>query len=175
MESQYGELIDQLDAVYPVRTAADIPKALNGIWGHRTFNHPMCIWARATAARGRSETYMYYFSHVPPRPRSSELGALHTFEIPYVFNHLAQPDWSYRPRDFELADVMSTYWVNFARTGDPNGEGLPQWVAYDLAGEPYLEFGESIVMRGHLLKAQLDLIERFQELDLEAKRQSGSR
>jgi carboxylesterase type B len=52
--------------------------------------------------------------------------------------------------------------VAFATTGDPNGKGLPKWLPYDRDTEPYLEFGDSIEARNHLLKAQLDFMEQFQ-------------
>ena len=163
VESQYGDLIEEFDAAYPVVTEADIPKAFS-ISGHRSFNLPMRQLARATAARGRSQTYMYYFSHIPPHPRSSDFGAMHTFEIPYVFNHLAQPDWLYQPYDFELADSMSSYWVNLASTGDPNGDGLPEWPPFDLSTEPYLEFGDTVATGRRLLKRELDFVEQFDQL-----------
>jgi para-nitrobenzyl esterase len=161
VEARYGDMIGEFDEAYPVRNQEDIPAALNGVSGHGAFNLPMRTWARRTAG-GRAKTYMYYFSHRPPHPTRQELGAHHTFEIPYVFNHLAQPGWVYGKHDFHLADVMSSYWVNFAGTGDPNGKGLPQWAAYDLATESYLEFGDSVTLRHQLLKRQLDFVERFQ-------------
>lgn len=58
----------------------------------------------------------------------TKLGAHHSAEIIYVFNNLdirATRDWPYTAWDRKLADTMSSYWVNFARTGDPNGAGLP--------------------------------------------------
>jgi para-nitrobenzyl esterase len=55
---------------------------------------------------------------------------------------------------------MSSYWVNFITRGDPNGEGLPEWPAYNVAREPYLELGATIRASNHLLKAQLDFLER---------------
>ena len=54
---------------------------------------------------------------------------------------------------------MSTYWVNFVRTGDPNGAGLPVWPRYDRATERYLEFGDAIRSGTHLLKRELDFHE----------------
>ncbi|MBI3403743.1 MAG: carboxylesterase family protein [Acidobacteria bacterium] len=58
---------------------------------------------------------------------------------------------------------MSSYWVNFAKTGGPNGKGLPAWTAYDADTEPYLEIGDPARMKGHLLKAQLDFLEMAQQ------------
>jgi para-nitrobenzyl esterase len=53
--------------------------------------------------------------------------------------------------------------VNFATTGDPNGKGLPKWTPYDQKGEPYLELGDAVQTKTHLLKAQLDFLEAFQQ------------
>jgi para-nitrobenzyl esterase len=58
---------------------------------------------------------------------------------------------------------MSGYWTNFAKAGDPNGKGLPAWNAYNPAGEPYLELGQQIRIKRHLLKAQLDFLESAQQ------------
>jgi hypothetical protein len=53
--------------------------------------------------------------------------------------------------------------VNFATTGDPNGRGLPKWTPYNFETEDYLDFGDTVQLRNHLLKAQLDFIEQFQK------------
>jgi para-nitrobenzyl esterase len=55
---------------------------------------------------------------------------------------------------------MSNYWVNFITRGNPNGKGLPEWPAYSLAAEPYLEFGASLRTGSNLLKRELDFLER---------------
>ena len=109
-------------------------------------------WARAIASAGRVQAFQYYFSHVPPHPMSATLGAYHGGEIPYVFNHLEQHRWPFTPVDRSLAEAMSSYWVNFAATGNPNGPGLPRWEPYDLGSEPYINFGPSIEVGHHLLK-----------------------
>ena len=65
--------------------------------------------------------------------------------------------------DAKLSETMMSYWVNFATTGDPNGKGLPKWTAYNRDAEPYIDFGDTVQMRNHLLKEQLDFLEQFQQ------------
>jgi para-nitrobenzyl esterase len=102
---------------------------------------------------------------VPPSPRAKELKAFHAGEIPYVFNVVPSQDpreagFTYTAVDTRLADAMSSYWVNFVKTGDPNGPGLPAWPVYNRNDEPYLEFGDTIAVGHHLLKRELDFQER---------------
>lgn len=162
VESQYGEMVKEFEGVYPVKSEADIAAAYLGSLRDVTFTLPMRSWARMTGT-GRSKAWLYFFGHVPPHPNSKYLGAYHAAEIIYVFNNLSLRNQAYREADFKLAQTMSDYWVNFAKTGDPNGKGLPRWTPYSRDAEPYLEFGESIQLRNHLLKEQLDFQERFQK------------
>jgi Carboxylesterase family len=65
--------------------------------------------------------------------------------------------------DRRLADQMSSYWVNFAASGDPNGKGRSKWAPYDQSAEPYQELGDTIQTKHHLLKAQLGFMESLQQ------------
>jgi para-nitrobenzyl esterase len=76
---------------------------------------------------------------------------------------LKNRDWPYTDTDFSLSDKMSSYWVNFAASGDPNGSNLPKWTAYEPSNEPYLDLGDTVQMKNHLLKLQLDTLESAQQ------------
>ena len=91
-------------------------------------------------AKVSSPAYQYVFT----RQSSAypERGAYHSAELYYVFNtvhpHVKKSD------DPQLAEAMIRYWVQFARTGNPNVEGLPTWPEYEPESARYLEFGEEI-------------------------------
>jgi para-nitrobenzyl esterase len=92
-------------------------------------------WARLATKTGKSKAYLYYFTHEPPvsagSPRGGRgSGATHGAEAQYVFeNLLGGRPWT--DLDHQLADTISSYWVNFAANGNPNGKDLPRWQAYD--------------------------------------------
>ena len=164
LAQQYGELAADFEKAYGVTSEADIARALMAVGRDTTFSSHMRSWARMTTAAG-SRAFLYYFTHTPPHPRAAELKAFHASEIPYVFNVVPSTDpreagYAYTDTDRRLADAMSDYWVNFITTGDPNGTGLPKWPTYSLDTEPYLEFGQTIRTGNHLLKRELDFLER---------------
>ena len=64
-----------------------------------------------------------------------------------------------RIADRELAETISGYWVNFAKTGDPNEDGLPKWPAYDTEAGAYLELGDSVRAGTHLRRAACDFFD----------------
>jgi para-nitrobenzyl esterase len=131
-----------------------------GLGRDQTFTLEMRTWARMVSAGGR-KAFLYQFTRVPPGPNPA-WGAYHASEIAYVFNNLSSRPWA-TDADKRLADQMSGYWVNFATAGDPNGKGLPTWTPYDAATEPYLDLGDAVQVRNHLLKAQLDFLEQAQQ------------
>jgi para-nitrobenzyl esterase len=99
-------------------------------------------WALAQTRAGGGKAYLYYFVLEPPAaPGQPNRGALHGAEIPYAFNSPAE---SWADVDRALADAMSSYWVNFATRGDPNGAGLPLWPALQPTARERLIMGPRI-------------------------------
>ncbi len=160
VELQYGSSVKEYDEAYPAKTEADIAEVLLAVGRDTTFTLGMRTWARMVTASG-TNAYLYQFSRVPPGPNPA-WGAYHAAEIRYVFDNVGSRPWA-TAVDRQLADRMSSYWVNFAATGDPNGGSLPRWAPYDQATEPYMELGDTLQMKNHLLKSQLDFFEAFQQ------------
>jgi para-nitrobenzyl esterase len=78
--------------------------------------------------------YLYRFARlVPATGEYVKYGAFHTGEVPYVFQNLPAINRPWQPGDYQLAQTMATYWVNFIRTGNPNSPTLPTWPAYQAA------------------------------------------
>ena len=162
IEAQFPGLSREFDAAYPVKSEADIAGAMLGLGRDLTFSLEMRTWARMVTAAGQ-RAYLYQFTHIPPGPDATTRRAYHASEIQYVFGNLRNPAFAFGDADRKLCEAMSSYWVNFATSGNPNGKGLPTWAAYEASKEPYLELGTPIQARHQLLKAQLDFLEQAQQ------------
>jgi para-nitrobenzyl esterase len=160
----------QLTTLYPAGTE---PKIVSGgmLWAATT-------WARLETKTGGTKAYQYYFTHAPPFPKGqpfardvTKLGAHHSAEIIYVFNNLdirKTRDWPYAEWDRKLADIMSSYWVNFAANGDPNGKGLPLWPVWSEKDTHVIEFGDSV--KAAPLPRQVE-VDFWDKVNLKAYRQ----
>ncbi len=128
----YGEYADKILAAYPGATDAEALRSARDMFRDTAFAWPTWTWARLQAKTGKGKAYVYYFSHRPPYPNMPMFagwGAAHASEIEYVFDNFpaAMPATA---SDRKVADEISSYWINFAKTGDPNGSGLPNWPAF---------------------------------------------
>ncbi|HWB84956.1 MAG TPA: carboxylesterase family protein [Bryobacteraceae bacterium] len=127
-------------------------------------------WARLENKAGQHKAYIYLFLHAPAFPEgatylegsASRLGAYHSSELTYVWNSLqTRIGWPWKDYDRKLADIMNSYWSNFAATGDPNGKGLPVWPAYDDTNQQVMVFGDIIGAQPMPDKAGVDFMAAF--------------
>ena len=160
LKNRFGDMVDNFLKVYPAASDAEVRNSILGAFREEIFTWQMRTWARM-AEKSQTKAWLYFFTKVPPRPDKEIYGAYHAAEISYAFNNLKLSPLTNEKSDFDLANAMSDYWVNFATTGNPNKPGLPAWTSYDEKSEPFIEFGEQIKPGNHLLKQENDFFEAW--------------
>ena len=144
---------------YPISSGKDIRFLAGDVLGASHLYYAARTIARTVSSRS-VKTWMFHFTRVNPHGPFAKLGAVHTSEMGYVFGNpgagLGSAEIKFEPKDREIADVMSSAWVRFAATGDPNGPGLPKWPGYRQDSEQHLEFGDTIRTGSRLFAAELD-------------------
>ena len=127
--------------------------AVSAAW----FTYSHYNWARLLGKQN-VPVYTYYFTK-----DNRGLGSNHAGELPYFFGNLDKHPSNYDESDQALSGTMLAYYANFVKTGDPNGNGLPQWPTAQEAPDQVLELGEQIRVIPDPYLALYPLIDRFQE------------
>jgi para-nitrobenzyl esterase len=168
-QGRFGELAGRYLALYPHATNDEA-----GVASAETFRDQTFWNARRYAEYQRevgNASYVYFFAQNPPAAEGAALlPATHAAEVPYVFNNLGElplfPDRSIpdlaeaSAADRKIADQISSYWVNFARDGDPNGRGLPNWPRHS-----GLERVDAAILAADPATERLPSVERMQLFD----------
>jgi para-nitrobenzyl esterase len=150
VRAEHGERAARLLELFPATSDDEARIASRTAFSYRNFYWQNWTWARLQVLTGKSPVFYYRFAHAPPIPSTtkfaetatSELGAFHCAEIPYIFRTLGTRDWNWTKTDQALSDAISQYWLNFATGGDPNGPGLPEWPKFDRTAQLTMNFGD---------------------------------
>ena len=120
------------------------------------FTYSHYNWSRYLAEQGRP-CWEYWFTK-----QNGALSSHHSGELPYVFGNLDRNARAYDDSDRALSDTMRAYWVNFVKTGDPNGPGLPEWPRFNDAPEQVMELGGTVGMTDDPYLPLYPLIDDYQ-------------
>jgi len=131
----YGDWADRMLSVYPAADDRDAYGAMSDMLRDGLFAWPTYAWANLQTKTGKGKVYMYYFDQDSENTilRSPRGGASHVAEMPFAYGYNFGGKMS--DTDQHMQQIMSSYWINFTKTGDPNGEALPYWTTYR-QGEP---------------------------------------
>jgi len=161
VDAMYGPFASRAFALYKTSAPDPLYGSAAAQWVVDTmYRCPVVVelnWHAAAGNRG----YEYQFDRAAPGREAA--GATHGAEVSYVFGNL---NANYTAPDHEISAAMQQYWTNFAKTGDPNGAGLPKWPKYDAASRAYIEFTDNgPVAREGLRRPFCDLyLENIQRL-----------
>ncbi len=157
VKKSYAPIADDVLRMYTTPTPADAREAFIRAGTDLGMIAPSRWTARAMEGM-KSKAYLYNVTWSFPNPGGQQLGAFHGIDPLLMFD---SPPIPKDAAGEALAVAMCNYWVQFAKTGDPNLPGLPKWVAYDSAAASYLELGAQIRLGTHLHQDAFELLDRL--------------
>ncbi len=173
LEPILGEYAEEAISLYPagsivrdqtffVDAGGEAKGSLAYIYSDAWFSYSHHVWSRYMAAQGRP-VYQYFFTKTNPY-----LSNHHAGELPYAYGNLTRHPGLYDEADLALSEIMQSYWTNFAKTGDPNGEGLPEWPLWNPEEDRLLELNDEIRLIPNPYQDLNELLDRYQKDTLTA-------
>jgi para-nitrobenzyl esterase len=155
-QNQYKEKAAAFLKVFPATTDEEA-KTTAKLASQLSFGFLNYRWALMQSKTGKNKAYLYYFTRVPPG--EPNYGAFHSAEFGYALGILALWNRPWQPWDHQLSDMMTSYWVNFATTGNPNSAGLPLWPEFNGENPQVILFGDKVNAEKLPYQQQLEVLD----------------
>jgi para-nitrobenzyl esterase len=161
LKASYGDMADRFGAFYPASNDAERAEASRQILRDRGLG-ALYAWSLRRERQSDRPLYLYLWTHIEPGHEADRFRAFHSSEIPYALRTLdTAPERGFTAKDRALSDLVSGYWLNFIRTGDPNGAGLTAWPAWTASHPVIMELGDPTRTRPILPAAQQQAVDDF--------------
>lgn len=157
----------EFEKMYPGKTAQEAFDAHSDIFREAAFAWPTYAWANLQSQKGKGHVYMYFFDQLRFNPfrmgqqTDRKFLSTHAFELGYTFGPGMGWMGPQQPNDAAVTEIMHQYWVNFIKTGDPNGHLLPFWPTYQQGTESTMYFRDGAHVTALPNQPQLELWTRY--------------
>ena len=156
--AQYGAQASAILSTHPHANEAEAARAARHVRNESSFDWNAWTWARQQSTHGKGKVYSYFFNNHAPEAEGSGHGS----DVPFAFQTLAGRR-GVTDADKSLSNQISSYYVNFATTGDPNGKGLPQWPAFTNANQSVMVFDAAPSARPYPMLEKVKVYDAFYE------------
>ena len=158
VHTDYGKSADAILAAYPHATDDEATRSSTELASDTTFDWGQFTWAREQSTYGKGKVHVYWFDKPTERDPN---GSSHGQEVAYVFGNLGLRGPAPSDENRALSDQMQSYWVNFAKSLDPNGPGLPKWPAFTAADPIVMRFGRDAGAAPDPIQARLKILDGY--------------
>ena len=162
IRATYGDWADRLLEIYPATNEQEVYFAQADIFRDGSFAWGTYAWANLQTKTGKGRVYMYYFDQDSENTilKSRKGGASHVAEMPFIYGYTYN-NGRMTDTEHHMQQIMSRYWINFTKTGDPNGDALPYWTAYEQNKPTVMIMREGFHLDNIPNQQQMDFFEDF--------------
>ncbi|SOE21437.1 para-nitrobenzyl esterase [Spirosomataceae bacterium TFI 002] len=155
IEKKYGVNSSEYLKQFPGKTLKEVKKSSEKAGMINFAVNTAMLWSKYN----KSPSYIYEFDHVPTdKPDFPNYGAFHTADVPFALHTLNKWDRPWQKSDLDMENAMSSYWINFIKTGNPNSKNLASWPEHGTSSKAVLMLKSTIEARNEYLQQELDLI-----------------
>lgn len=157
-KEKYGNNTDQFLKIFPANNNEEAQQSQSrlALLNFASFS------AHSLAGYNNKPSFLYQSAFIPTdKPGFPNYGAFHTSEVPYALHTLHLWNRPWQKQDYDMQEMMSSYWIQFIKTGNPNGKDLPKWASYNKATGDILAIDNITTLKPDLYKKEFDLLEKL--------------